>query len=350
VLLALSLVVQSACGADSEDVETVEEEPTAKVPDGGSDGVEPADGGAPAEEAGSGAGHGEPTTTSPTDTATNTEPTECGHLVEGFNQGFVVDGEARSFMLALPEAAEEDGPWPVVFNWHGLGDTAFNMHALVAGLADYGEYPFIGVTPEDRDFAIMGLPMDWEIANVTGANGEARFFDELVRCLDEQYGVDHDRVHAMGFSLGGIVANLLGVVRGDKIASLATYSAGYLSNPANVQTLGMLASFINWPEWDGGPGYAQLLVHGGEQDIFNLVVTTANLWQFNHNDLDYLTERGHPVLFCGHELGHRAPPPGLPPQRFLDFFKAHPRGSVGSAYATALPPTFASMCAFHAPL
>ncbi len=41
------------------------------------------------------------------------------------------------------------GPFPVVFNWHGLGETAAEMDTLIAPHVNDLGFPSIGITPED---------------------------------------------------------------------------------------------------------------------------------------------------------------------------------------------------------
>ena len=59
----------------------------------------------------------------------------CGDLAEGMNKNFIV-GEganelARDFILRLPENIDSETQWPVVFLWHGYGDTATNFQSVL---------------------------------------------------------------------------------------------------------------------------------------------------------------------------------------------------------------------------
>ena len=152
-------------------------------------------------------------------------PTHCEPLAEGMNEGFDVDGEERSFILNMPSDVEEGGPYPVVFNFHGLGDTATNMSSLLSGHVD-GDWPFIAVTVEDTDYLMFNFPLDWAVFEVDENNKEARLFDEVLACIDARWGVDEDHVHATGFSIGSICVDMLCTLRGEQIASVATYSGG----------------------------------------------------------------------------------------------------------------------------
>jgi len=132
----------------------------------------------------------------------------CAALQPGLNEGFEVDGELRSFILDLPTDVESSGPWPVVFNWHGLGDTASNMRGLLSSQINRSDFAFIAVTPEDTDYVVqamgMSVNLDWDVFQVGDgeSNREVRLYDEIISCLDAKYGVDSQHIHTTGFSIG----------------------------------------------------------------------------------------------------------------------------------------------------
>lgn len=273
---------------------------------------------------------------------------QCAALVDGLNEGFVVDGVERSLIIDWPAQVEEGGPWPVVFNWHGLGDTAQSMSLLIASLVDDAEFPFIGVTPEDTNFSILSVPMDWDTFSVDEAtNLEARLFDEVLACLDARFGVDPEHIHSVGFSLGGIVTDMLGVVRGERLASIASYSGAYFSNPENTGALGMLGGFVDWPTPQHGNPYAQMVMHGGSQDTYSTGLVVLHFDQFAANDQVYLNAMGHDVVLCDHGGGHTAPAAGMMPAQVIQFFRDHPLGTTPSPYASGLPGGFSAACSFY---
>lgn len=273
-------------------------------------------------------------------------PGTCENLQEGRNE-IDVDGTTRSFILNLPAGASAGGPWPVVFNWHGLGDTADNMSGLFSYLVDNADYPFIQVTPDDAAFLVLGQNMNWDVFVVNAqTNQEARLFDDALTCLKGNFSIDEDRVHTTGFSIGSILSDMLGTIRGDKIASIATYSGGYFSNQANVTALGFLASQVSWPAPTHSNAYAQVLLYGGENDTFSMGVTIP-FYQFSTNDGAYLNGLGHDAVLCNHDQGHTAPAPGFDGSQIIEFFAAHPRGTADSPYAAGLPADFPDYCTFE---
>lgn len=274
---------------------------------------------------------------------------KCQALAAGTVTGFDVDGAPRTFMLHLPAGAENGGPWPVVFNWHGFGDTAANMAWLLSNQVSNATYPFILVTPEDTNLQPPG-GMDWDILTIASPNKEARLFDEVLKCVDQKYGVDWAGIHAVGFSAGSIMADLLGVLRGDMMASIATYSGVYFSNPPNVDALGMLSGFVSWPEMTTTNTYVQLLVHGSASDNYNMMVTTLQFDQSGKNDVTWLNGRGHDVIHCDHGLGHTIPSAfNDGGGKLVSFFERHKLGVTTSPWvAGGLPADYPDYCTVKA--
>jgi predicted esterase len=278
------------------------------------------------------------------DDDTEPVPPHCEGLGEGMNEGFEVDGEERAFILNLPPNVEDDGPFPVVFNFHGLGDTATNMSSLLSSYVDDDDFPFIAVTPEDTDYLMFNFPLDWAVFEVDENNKEARLFDEVMACIDARWGVDEDHVHTTGFSIGCICADMLGTLRGEQIASSATYSGGYWNNPANEDP--MISWAITWPEYETENLYPQLFIHGGDNDQYDLVVTALHFNEYAEADSIWLHDMGHDVMVCDHGSGHTVPMT-FNGSKVLQFFQDHPLGTVDSPYATdGLPSDWPDYCSF----
>ena len=260
----------------------------------------------------------------------------CRALITGWNSGFVVDGLPRSFYLDLPVGVGTGGPWPVVFSWHGMGDPPEPMRALLRDEIDGPRYRFILVTPDDLNLS-PPLGADWDNLELRDGSIEARLFDEVISCLDARFGVDPDRIHSIGFSSGAIVSNMLGVVRGDRIASLVTFSGAYWSNPKNTNPLAA------WPALATTNPYVQLLMYGGGTDI----AFGANFTFYAGTDIPYLNAAGHDVIGCDHGGGH-ALPSGFGGDKIAAFLAAHPRGIGASPYAAGLPAGYPSLCWYFA--
>jgi hypothetical protein len=266
------------------------------------------------------------------DDDTSDPPEGCDTLVDGLNT-IVVDGRPRKVYIDLPNDVTESWPWPIVFNWHGYGDTAANMRGLVSPYVNREDFPFIGVTPEDS-----GMLWDWDIVDGTSPNNrELLLFDALIEELDKCYGVDFDHVHSTGFSLGGAISALLGTTRGDIIASVGTYSGGYASNPANE----FAHALAEWPDLTTDNHYVEFRIHGGELDWM-----VMPFGEYGENDAPFLNERGHDYIHCVHDGVHNYGPQFMSPSYIIGFFRDHPYGTTTSPYASGFPEGFKPTCEY----
>jgi len=266
----------------------------------------------------------------------DTVPQHCKPLQQGMNNNFMVNGVARSFYLDIPKTINSGTNWPVIFAWHGLGDSAENFRGLISYYVD-GSYPYIAVTPTSR--AMMPPSgVEWNNLKTDDFNDEVALFDQVLFCLEAKYGTDEDRIHTSGFSAGSIMSDLLGTLRGDRIASIFTYSGAYFANEANVNDLSFLAKpFISWPD-PVQSSYTQVLVHGSEaEDLYGFGTIEINFYRAANFDQPWLNSNGHDTVICNHNKGHtNAGPNAL---ALIDFFKNHPRNTV-SPWRDGLPATF----------
>lgn len=284
----------------------------------------------------------------------------CADLKDGQNT-LIVNGEEskdieRTFLLKLPTTIDDKKGWPVIFNFHGYGDTAANFEGLLSSYVNNTEMPFILVTPEDTNLAINQFPpagVDWDILDLGNGSIEVEMFDAILACIEEKWGVDEDHIHLAGFSAGSITSDSIGVMRGDQIASIFTYSGAYFSDAKAKTDLGsMAAGFITWPEMTTTNKYAQAMMHGAEGDANCTSPTVCDKWggsgffiNFNHMarfNANYLTGMGHTVIICDHNGGHTNL--GLSSQQMLEFFRDHPRGTTVSPYATDWPENYPEYC------
>ena len=267
----------------------------------------------------------------------DTPPPGCDTLIEGLNEGFVVDGVERFFYLSLPDGVEESWPWPVVFNWHGYGASAVGIHELIKDLVSNADFPFIAVSPGSTRM----LTADWDLVNGLNPNNrEVKLFEEILDELDTCFGVDWDHVHGMGFSFGGSVAKFLAIRKNDVMASIATYSGGYASNPANK----IPYAIATWPSLEPVENkFVEMQVHGG---LIDWMILPMGIYA--ENDLPYLNAAGHDVIECRHNFIHTVPDWFMPPAGLIEFFADHPYGTEVSPYAGYLPDYYPGAC-FYSP-
>ncbi|HSA34465.1 MAG TPA: hypothetical protein P5077_12135 [bacterium] len=293
---------------------------------------------------------------------------DCPELTAGWNTDFIVTGEwskdlSRSFIISLPDGIGQRRDWPVVFNWHGVGVSADFFLPMLDGWQNNDTMPFILITPEDTGLPMATIPpqgVDWDNLVLDDGSIEAELFDRIVECLDRQFGVDHARIHLTGFSAGSITCDTLGVLRGERVASIFTYSGAYFSNPANLADLGAgAANFIHWPTLETSHKFVQVLVHGAGDpgcstrdcgdpngnccDIWSTIGLSVNFEHMAENDAPYLSGLGHDVILCDHGQGHLMG--GVTQPSLIRFFHDHPLGTTISPYRDGLIGEFYQFCA-----
>ena len=271
--------------------------------------------------------------------------------IDDMNTDFEVAGLSRAFDLILPDGDTTGyGSWPIVFLWHEHELTPADMRdatgvALLVGASDF---KFIAVLPEEAGIMLPG-GLGWEMLQVEDpdTNPDVLFFDAMLACIDETYGVDEDRIYSVGFSTGAIMSNLLSVVRNDVIAATVSYSGSYFSDPAQEKCVGLECT--SWPAVDTAFKFPTILVEGGTADFFDILgILTLDFHADALSTIDYLGAMGHEIVYCPHTAGHVIPE-NVKAAQFAAFFRDHPKGTRPSPYASGLPGVFPDICSYVAP-
>ncbi|HSW61096.1 MAG TPA: hypothetical protein VLJ60_09865 [bacterium] len=277
-------------------------------------------------------------------------PLTCGDFAEGMNQNFMV-GEgtnelARDFILRLPSNIDSETAWPVIFLWHGYGDSATNFQSVLSSKVNNAEMPFILVVPAARaDVFTFGVPpkgLDWDMIDLSDGSAEVDMFDAVLNCIDGKWGVNADRIHVSGFSAGAITANSIALQRPEIVASVFTYSGAYFSDPESRAELGEImgmnvGDFFKWPDMEEiHTKYPQVFVSGGEgKDIWSTSGFTIDFNVMANLGSSYLFGLGHDAILCNHGGTHTIAGPTT--TTLLNFFKDHPFGTEVSPYRSSLP-------------
>lgn len=257
------------------------------------------------------------------ETYTPIDPANCPALVAGANDGFPSAGLERTFRLFVPSTWTEGTKSPLVFLWHGLGQTQDEIQAnsMLESMVD--DKGFILVVPDSQAEDKPGV--EWDQLGV-GENPDLVFFDDMLTCIDKDYGVDLDRVHSSGLSAGGLWTTYLTMFRSEKIASSVAFSGGLLvpyPSPADKRPM-----IVAW---------------GGEEDV----AFDQNFNTLAHDLLGDLVPNGHFVVTCDHGQGHKWLPEFTP--WALQFLLDHPRGVDPEPYAGGLPEGFPEYCTIVVP-
>src|SRR5579872_1285263 len=142
------------------------------------------------------------------------------------NEEITVQGKTRNYRLVLPHRLPK--PAPIVFAFHGIGDSTESMAAYCRLDQLAARNGFILVYPAARKamWATEGAKAD----NLD-ANADVRFFDQLLIHLSKHHEIDRDRVYAVGMSNGASFVQLLAVARSKDLAAIAAYAG---SKPRDI--------------------------------------------------------------------------------------------------------------------
>ena len=127
-------------------------------------------------------------------------------------------GKAREYRLVVPKGLTDQQPVPLVFAFHGLGDSKdlMPLYSQLDQLA--AKEGFVLVYPN-------GLNKHWPLV-VERAQEDLAFFDALYERLTTQYNIDRNRVYLTGMSNGAYFTHVVASQRADKIAAIAPHSGG----------------------------------------------------------------------------------------------------------------------------
>lgn len=238
----------------------------------------------------------------------------CPNLVDGVNKGFLVGENKRKFRISLPENPEGA---PVIFLWHWLGGSALQAMNYLNFEGVSGAENAILVAPNTD-----GYTYEWRFDKPGADNPDLLFFDDMLRCLYEEYQVDLERIYATGMSAGGLWSSYLIVHRSERFAAIAPLSGGAMG-PAYQSPTDPIPVLLFW---------------GGESDTYGgFSFDTANQ-VFS----GLLQDDGHFVAECDHGGGHTFPPEVF--GAMWTFFDAHPKGVDPEPYAAGLPASFPDYC------
>ena len=219
-------------------------------------------------------------------------------------------------------AAPSVGPGgPVVIYWYATGS---NPQEAVRGL---------GQAAINEIVAQGGLVAAPGATNKKGTNtgngvwytGDFETTDEVIACAIQQLHVDTSRIHAAGFSAGGLQTTRMSYDRSGYLASIVTYSGG-------LTGLGGTTS----QDATNVPG--AMVVHGAQgSDV--VIIDFAQASASYEADLK---KRGGFAIDCNHGGGHMIPT-GIAPSTWT-FMKTHPFHVSPEPYAAGIPASFPSYC------
>lgn len=135
------------------------------------------------------------------------------------SEQLTVDGTTRNYRIVIPHTLPH--PTPIVFAFHGTGDSPENMasYSCLDQLASRNGFILVYPAARNGMWATTDASPD-----TLDANPDVRFFDQLLDHLSGRYDIDRDQVYAIGMSNGGTFAQLLASARSNEIAAVVTHS------------------------------------------------------------------------------------------------------------------------------
>jgi poly(3-hydroxybutyrate) depolymerase len=227
-------------------------------------------------------------------------------------------GQPVTIWAKTPSAAQSG---PVVIYWYATGS---NPQEAVRGL---------GQAAIDEIIAQGGLVAAPGATNRKGTNtgngvwytGDFDTTDEVIACAIQQLHVDTSRIHAAGFSAGGLQTTRMSYDRSGYLASVVTYSGG-------------TSGFGAGTPQDPGNVPAAMVVHGAPgSDV--VVIDFAQASAAFEADI---MKRGGFSIDCNHGGGHMIPT-GIAASTWT-FMEDHPFHVSPEPYATSIPTTFPTYC------
>ena len=133
-----------------------------------------------------------------------------------------IAGEARRFVLVVPDDYDPNREYPLLFMFHGRGGNG-EQFRLYNGVEEAAGNDAILVYPDALpNAAQMGLT-GWEL---TGNGIDVQFVDKLLEDFTANLCIDESRIFATGHSHGGFFSNTLGCVRGEVFRAIAPVAGG----------------------------------------------------------------------------------------------------------------------------
>ena len=139
------------------------------------------------------------------------------------------NGINREYVLYIPDSYNGFSKVPMLFNFHGFGESAseFMNYADMRSLAEL--YNFVLVYPQG---SCLNGSSHWNACPTGGDNksnaDDFGFVEAIINEILSQYNVDIERIYSIGYSNGGMMAYGLANYKSDLIAAVASVSGAML--------------------------------------------------------------------------------------------------------------------------
>jgi poly(3-hydroxybutyrate) depolymerase len=252
---------------------------------------------------------GQPTPPAPT---VNTGSAGCGGAAK-FASGrytLVSEGQTREFWINVPANYNPSAPLPLIVGLHWRGGQATDVY-------NGDGWSFYGLKRLYGDSAIFVAPNGLDQGWANYGDRDIRFIRAMVDQIKAGLCVDKTRVHAAGFSFGGMMSNAIGCQAGDVFRAIAPMAgalySGCADSPNTVAAI-LIHSKVDpvVPYKDGEAARDKFLAKNKCSQTTRSVGTNGCV--------EYQgCSAGHPVVWCGYPDGTHWPP-GFAAEEIKAFF------------------------------
>jgi len=142
-----------------------------------------------------------------------------------FEHRLEFDGEARQYLLYVPESSDES-PSPLVISLHGFAANMEQQMTITDWNSVAEEYGFIVAYPQGT-----GFPARWNGGEppfgMTDDTDDVGFMQALIADIDSSNCVDHSRVYVNGLSNGGGMSHRLACEATDIFAAIGVVAGAH---------------------------------------------------------------------------------------------------------------------------
>ena len=186
-------------------------------------------------------------------------------------QTIIHEGVNREYILYVPDSYDGSFSVPVVLNFHGFSGDAYQyMNEGDMRLLSESE-TFILIYPQGLD--LDGEP-HWNACPNGGDNksdvDDFGFSETLIEEVSSNYNIDLERIYAVGYSNGGMMAYGLANHKSELIAAVASVSGAML-------------------DCTGPTSHPMPVIHMHGTDDFDLPYNGNNYYNSVQNTIDYWT-------------------------------------------------------------
>ena len=220
----------------------------------------------------------------------------------------------REYLLYVPSGIDLNEPTPLVLSFHGStpGELSASVlqRSLTAGNDHAQEHGYIIVYPQGL---MLGDSQGWD---TSPQSPDIPFVDDIIAALDEEFGLDEDRIFSGGISNGAGFSYTLACTRGNTIAAIGPVAGGL---PMDCPITRRVPAIVFYGTEDGGFDNGQASAEAWTQrngcsedteEVFQNGDSTCDAWTGCEESAD--------VEFCTIDGGGHTWP-GSP---FADIFEA----------------------------